>query len=86
MRKRPEFNAKNILNQPGVGAAIIGVRNSRHVESNLNLFRFELDDAEIEEIRNFLKLYPTPEGECFELESTPGSRYRNIMKMNLNKA
>jgi hypothetical protein len=38
------------------------------------------------QIRTFLEAYPTPEGEPFTLERTPGSRYRNIMKMNLNKA
>lgn len=77
--------AKYILNQPGVGAAIIGVRNSRHVESNTKVFEFDLEDAEIDEIRSFLDGYPILSGEPFELERTIGSKYRNIMKMNLNE-
>ena len=47
---------------------------------------FDLTEEELQQIRDFVERYPTPEGEPFTLERTPGSRYRNIMKMNLNKA
>lgn len=77
---------KYILNQPGVGAAMVGCRNSRHVEDNARIAEFDLTDEEMESIRSFIAQYPMPEGEPFTLERTPGSRYRNIMKMNLNKA
>lgn len=77
--------SKYILSQSGVGAAIIGVRNSRHVEANLRIFDFELENSEIETIRNFLLPYHILDGEPFELERTIGSKYRNIMKMNLNE-
>lgn len=74
-----------ILKQEGVGAAIIGVRNSRHVEDNARIFSFEMEQKEEEEIRRFLDQYPTVEGEPFEQERTLGSKYRNIMWMNLNE-
>ncbi len=77
---------KYILSQPGVGAVMVGCRNSKHVDDNARLNEFELTKAEISRIRAFISAYPTPEGEPFHLERTPGSRYRNIMKMNLNKA
>ncbi len=77
---------KYILDQPGVGAVMIGCRNSKHVEDNARLNEFDLTDGEIAAIREYISGYPTPEGEPFTLERTPGSRYRNIMKMNLNKA
>ena len=77
--------AKYILSQSGVGAVIIGVRNSRHVQSNMRIFEFDLEDEEIDEIRSFLNEYPILSGEPFELERTVGSKYRNIMKMNLNE-
>lgn len=77
--------SKYILSQEGVGAAIIGIRNSRHVEDNLKIFSFELEQEEIMEIRRFLEAYPTVEGEPFEQERTIGSKYRNIMWMNLNE-
>ncbi|MCD8122148.1 MAG: aldo/keto reductase [Clostridiales bacterium] len=75
-----------ILNQPGVGAVMVGCRNSRHVEDNARILSFNLTEEEMERIRSFIGQYPMPEGEPFTLERTPGSRYRNIMKMNLNKA
>lgn len=76
---------KYILSQQGVGASIIGVRNSSHVESNAHIFTFELERSDIEEINQFLDNYPILEGEPFELERTADSKFRNIMKMNLNE-
>lgn len=76
---------KYILSKEGVAASIVGVRNSRHVESNAKIFDFELEDGETQEISAFLKSYEILEGDTFDLERTPGSKYRNIMKMNLNQ-
>ncbi|WP_058309136.1 aldo/keto reductase [Gracilibacillus massiliensis] len=76
---------KYILSQEGVGASIIGVRNSKHVEANSQIFSFELDQSDIDEITQFLSNFTTLEGEPFELERTEGSKFRNIMKMNLNE-
>ncbi|WP_066322184.1 aldo/keto reductase [Bacillus sp. FJAT-29814] len=83
--KVSQVATKYILSQQGVGASIIGVRNSRHVESNAQIFAFELDSSDIDEIKQFLNNYPILDGEPFELERTVGSKYRNIMKMNLNE-
>lgn len=76
---------KYILSQECVGATIIGVRNSRHVASNSRIFTFELDSRDLEEIRQFLESYAILDGEPFELERTVGSKFRNIMRMNLNE-
>lgn len=76
---------KYILSQPGVAASIIGTRSSRHVESNARIFDFELTAADAASIDSFIRALPTLEGEPFELERTVGSKFRNIMKMNLNK-
>jgi aryl-alcohol dehydrogenase-like predicted oxidoreductase len=83
--KVSQIATKYILSRQGVGASIIGVRNSRHVESNTQIFAFELDRTDIEEIKKFLDNYPIVDGEPFELERTVDSKYRNIMKMNLNE-
>lgn len=77
--------SRYILHQYGVAAAIVGIRNSRHVEDNARIFSFDLTESEIDTIRNFLAPYPVLDGEPFELERTIGSKYRNIMKMNLNE-
>jgi aryl-alcohol dehydrogenase-like predicted oxidoreductase len=74
-----------ILNQQDVGAAIVGVRNSRHTVSNAQTFAFTLDAADMKTICSYLDKYPILEGEPFELERTPNCKYRNIMKMNLNE-
>lgn len=76
---------KYILSQTGVGASIIGIRNSRHVESNAAIGTFDLDLADLNAIQTFLAPYSILEGEPFELERTAGSKFRNIMKMNLNE-
>ena len=81
----PNVASKYILSQAGVAGAIIGIRNSRHVASNARIFEFDLDEEEIETIRAFLQQFPAPEGEPFELERTPGSKYRSIMHMNINE-
>ena len=73
-----------ILRQKSVGAVMVGTRNSKHVKSNLRTLQFELDDDDIAAIRAFLDDYPTPEGECYELERT-SPRYQSIILTDLNK-
>lgn len=77
---------KYILSQAGVAAAIVGVRSSRHVRSNTQIFAFDLEASEIQEIRSYLGRFGTVDGEPFEQERTIGSKYRNIMWMNLNES
>ena len=72
-----------ILQQEGVAAAIVGVRNSRHVADNDRLFEFELTPSELADIRQLLDRYPTLEGDPYTLERT-SPRYRGIIKMKLN--
>lgn len=76
---------KYILSQSGVAGAIVGVRNSRHVESNTQIFKFELTESDIETIRTYLSQFSSPDGEPFELERTVGSKYRSIMHMNITE-
>ncbi len=76
---------KYILSQEAVGGTIIGLRNSKHVKSNAEIFTFNLSEEEIKIIQNYLKEFPNVDGEPFELERTIGSKYRNIMKMNINE-
>ncbi|MBR0474123.1 MAG: aldo/keto reductase [Erysipelotrichaceae bacterium] len=74
-----------ILQQKAVAAAVIGVRNSRHVDDNSKIFSFTLTDEELNRLREFIDQYPVLPGEPFELERTIGSKYRNIMHMNINE-
>ena len=73
-----------ILNQKSVGAVMVGTRNSRHVQSNLQTLLFDLTSEEMETIRSFIDQYPTPEGECYELERT-SPRYKGIILTDRNE-
>lgn len=72
-----------ILRQPSVGAVMIGIRNSKHVQDNLRTLKFELTPDEMNAIRSFITKYPTPKGECYELERT-SPRYKGIILTDLD--
>ena len=72
-----------ILNQKSVGAVMVGTRNSRYVASNIQTLEFNLTDEEMKTIRDFISQYPTPEGECYELERT-SPRYKGIILTDRN--
>lgn len=72
-----------ILSQPSVGAVIVGVRNSKHVADNLRILQFELSTTEKAMIKDFIDQYPTPAGECYELERT-SPRYQDIILTDLD--
>ncbi len=72
-----------ILEQRGVGACMVGVRNSRHVKDNLNTLTFDMTEKDIETIRNFIAQYPTPEGDCYWLERN-SARYKGIILTDRN--
>lgn len=73
-----------ILKQEGVGAVMVGTRNSKHVASNVRTLQFDMTEEDIRTIRSFLNKYPTPDGECYELERT-SPRYQGIILTDLNK-
>jgi enamine deaminase RidA (YjgF/YER057c/UK114 family) len=57
---------RHILDEPAVGGIIIGARlgESEHMDDNIRLFQFSLDQREKEEIAtNLMKLEPIP-GDC----------------------
>ncbi len=81
----PQVATRFILQQEAVAAAVIGVRNSRHVEDNVKIFSFCLSQEEMDRLREYIDRFPILPGEPFELERTIGSKYRNIMHMNINE-
>lgn len=72
-----------ILDQSGVGAVIIGTRNSRHVQANEKIFSFKLDQEDITTIKSFLAKVKILAGDCFELERDD-PMFKSIIKTNLN--
>ena len=80
----PDGSLKDgIHSQEGVGAVMVGTRNSRHVASNLRTLQFDLSGEQMSRIRTFLSAYPILPGDCFGLERT-SPRYLGILLMDLN--
>ena len=74
------------LSRPEVAAAIIGTRNSRHVEANAKLIGRRLPEDALTRIDRYLADFLTVDGDCFDLERLDGSKHRAIMRMNLVKS
>lgn len=58
--------SKFILNQPGVGAVIIGARlgKSEHIAENKRILNLELSDEELTEIRGLISGFSAIPGDC----------------------
>mmetsp|Transcript_6138 Transcript_6138/g.17132 ORF Transcript_6138/g.17132 Transcript_6138/m.17132 type:complete len:290 (-) Transcript_6138:341-1210(-) len=57
-----------VLQKPGVGALLIGVRNSRHIQENVKTFGFKLDAGEMAAIDAIVKKSKGPIGDVWDLE------------------
>lgn len=73
-----------VLDQPQVGAAIVGARYARHLPKTLQIFEFKLDASDRAQIDAVLAQANGPEGPVFGLESDRNGRHGRIMKYNLN--
>ena len=73
-----------VLDQPQIGAAIVGARYARHLEKTLEVFRFTLDAEDQAAINAVLETAPGPQGPVFGLERDRSGRHGRIMKYNLN--
>ena len=74
-----------VLERPQVAAVLLGTRNSAHLEQNLEVFGFHLDEADQDVLNEILSEASGPLGEPFALEREPGGRHAVIMKAGLNK-
>ena len=73
-----------VLDQPAVGAVIIGSRNAKHVGRYRELFELSLDKADTEAIDSLRSQMHTPDLDVFDLERDKSGRHGRIMKYNLN--
>ncbi|NNE80483.1 MAG: aldo/keto reductase [Silicimonas sp.] len=73
-----------VLDRPQVAAAIVGARYARHLPQTLEVFRFDLDEADFALIEVVLDTAPGPQGPVFGLERDRNGRHGRIMKYNLN--
>jgi aryl-alcohol dehydrogenase-like predicted oxidoreductase len=54
-----------VLQHREVAAIIIGVRNSKHIQENVNIFSFELDDEDLLQIQTVLQKQNPPQGDIW---------------------
>ncbi|MCU0619658.1 MAG: aldo/keto reductase [Gemmatimonadaceae bacterium] len=73
-----------VLDQPGVGAAIVGARHAGHLPATLAAVALRLDDTDRAQLAAAVAHAPGPAGDCYDLERVPGGRHAVIMKTNLN--
>ncbi len=74
-----------VLDRPGVGAVIVGVRNRLHLAANLAIGGLRLGAEDRQRIDAVLARGQIPAGDCFGLERDRAGRHGAIMKYNLNK-
>lgn len=73
-----------VLDQPGVGAVIVGARDTTHLAPTLAAVALRLDDDDRARIAAHHAAAPGPAGDCYALERVPGGRHAAIMRTNLN--
>lgn len=72
-----------MLTRPHVAAAIVGVRNDRHVAETIRTASVSLTEEETKRIKALTADLPTLPGDAFDIERDPESAHRKIMRMNL---
>ncbi len=75
-----------VLEQRGVGAAIVGARHRRHLETTLAALALRLDATDHAAIDAALPPGGGPAGDVYALEREPGGRHAVIMRYGLNAA
>lgn len=73
-----------VLDQPQVAAAIVGARYARHLPQTLQVFSFNLDEADRSAIDAVIGMANGPGGPVYGLERDRTGRHGRIMKYNLN--
>ncbi|MGB3563841.1 MAG: aldo/keto reductase [Thermoanaerobaculia bacterium] len=74
-----------VLERPQVAAVIVGGRTAAHLDENLRVFDFSLDEEDQSRLEGPLSLALGPTGEPFGLERVPGGPHTAILKTELNR-
>ncbi|MFM7346813.1 MAG: aldo/keto reductase [Tagaea sp.] len=74
------------LDRPHVAGVIVGARYAAHLDANLGMFRFRLDQADLAAIETVRAKRRGPGGDCYTLERDKDGRHGRIMKYNLNRS
>lgn len=74
-----------VLQQPAVGAAIVGATSTRRLQANLRIPTIQLSSDNLAAIAAARNRRAGPEGDVFDLERDKSGRHGRIMKYNLNE-
>jgi aryl-alcohol dehydrogenase-like predicted oxidoreductase len=77
--------SRYVLHKPGVGAAILGMRHTRHLPDALRLFDLELDAEDLRAIERLVDRAPGPAGDIYGVERIKRGKHAVIMKYDLSK-
>jgi aryl-alcohol dehydrogenase-like predicted oxidoreductase len=77
--------SRYILDRKQVAAVIIGAKTAAHLEENLRIFEFALDDADTNAIKKVLQQRKGPSGDVFDIERIKEGTHGSIMRYNLNQ-
>ena len=75
-----------VLDQPNVGAAIVGARYADKLADTLAVFDLRLDERDHAMLEPILRAHPGMAGDTYTLERDKDGRHGRIMKYNLNKS
>jgi aryl-alcohol dehydrogenase-like predicted oxidoreductase len=73
-----------VLQKPQVAGAIVGARNSTHIDAMLSALTFELDAEDLGRIDQITRRSRGPAGDTYTLERVKDGRHAAAMKYNLN--
>ncbi len=73
-----------MLDRPQVALALVGAKDARHLQENLDIFRLRLDDGDRSQLAALAMAAPGPRGDCYDLERDKDSMHARIMHMNQN--
>lgn len=73
-----------ILDRPGVAGAIVGATSTRHLASNVGVFGWRLEPADLAELAAVTGRAAGPGGDCYELEGDRSGPHGRIMRYDQN--
>ena len=85
-RSIPQVALRWMLERPNVAAAIVGATSTRHLEENIGVFDFSLDDDDHAAVDAVTARRVGPAGDSFDLERDKEGRHGRIMRYDLNDA
>ena len=76
--------ARHVLDKPQVAAALVGAKDSRHLDDTLAIFELRLDAEDRARLAALTTAASGPRGDCYDLERDKESSHARIMQMNQN--